>query len=343
MYHNFLKMRKSLLFMAAFTALLSFFASCNPSGQYHRSQGMIWNTMWQLTYKGPEKLADSVPIILSEIGKSVSVFDESSICSMVNLHDSVKTDIHFRNVYQMSLKINRISEGMFDPTLGPLIDIWGFGRNHTVSRDTAAIDSVLKFVGITKTHLSGDRLVKENNNISFNFSAIAKGYGCDAVAEMLKRNGVDDFLIEIGGEIYASGQSPKGRKWNISIDRPVLNADPGEESECIISISNCGVATSGNYRNFHSDSENGRFGHTINPHSGRPAITDILSATVIAPTAMEADALATALLASGSSVAIKITERHNLAVMLVLADSSQWKSKKFATFLCEEPASANRN
>lgn len=297
--------------------------SCGPrESAYQSISGMVWNTEFHITYSGSRQFEDSVITVMDIVGRSLSVFDENSLVSKVNSSLSTPVDDHFVKVYEMSREINRRSNGKFDPTLSPLITAWGFGKGHKVTNDTAKIDSILVFTGIEKTGLRQDTLYKNDIRTQFNFSAIAKGYGCDMVAEMLRRNGVENYLIEIGGEIVTAGSNPAGGKWKISIDRPIgSDTVVSHESQSVIEITDGGLATSGNYRNFHT--ENGeRFGHTILPSTGRPVQTDVISATVIAPTAMEADGLATACMAMGSGEAMAMCDSLKYPAMLILADST---------------------
>lgn len=291
-------------------------------GNFIFDEGMVWNTEFHISYRGPECLKDSIRKVIEEVGHNLSVFDNSSLVSIVNRQDTTTVNRDFIRVYEMSKKINRLSAGMFDPTLSPLITAWGFGPGHKASSDTTRIDSLLKIVGIDKTEIKSGKLVKSVSGIQFNFSAVAKGYGCDRIAEMFKNNGVDNFMIEIGGEIVTSGKSPRDAKWNISIDRPIFsNSEIYHESQVIIAFTNMGLATSGNYRNYHENGK-GRYGHTISPVTGRPLQTDVLSATVLAPTSMEADALATAFMAMGSEKSIIIATAANLPVLLICSDTT---------------------
>lgn len=320
----FFNIFNSLLILCA---LLS--SSCHPSPTYQREEGMIWNTVYHITYESDIHLGDSILATLEKVGKSLSVFDKSSLVSKVNEADSIEIDDMFADVYNASLKINKASTGMFDPTISPLITAWGFGPGHTVSADSTAVDSILRFTGISKTRLQGKTLIKNDRRIQFNFSAIAKGYGCDQVAEMLKRNGVKNYLVEIGGELSIGGKSPRSDKWKISIDRPIqTDSTEIHDSSAVIAVTDCGVATSGNYRNFHK--EGGKtFGHTISPVTGYPVETDVISATVIAPNCMLADGAATACMASGSRLAKKMLSRLGFEGMLILSDSTIWISARF--------------
>lgn len=331
-------MKKIGLIIAAAVMLM---ASCGQqkkttSDEYVKAEGMIWNTTWHVTYQGAPELRDSVMAVLERVGKSLNVFDDNSLVSQVNRQDTTPVNDDFIKVYSMSMRINRLTDGAFDPTLSPLITAWGFGKGHRPTGDTLRIDSIMKFVGIEKTRLSMDRLAKQDVRIQFNFSAIAKGYGCDQVGEMLKRNGVDNWLVEIGGEIAAAGESPTHGKWRVSVDKPILQQDSiMHDSQCVIAFTDMGMATSGNYRNFHTGPHGERFGHTISSKTGRPVATDVLSATVIARSAMEADALATSFMAMGSEAVRKLNKSLRLPVMLVLADSTVWASEQFSDLLVQ--------
>lgn len=301
---------------------------------YVREQGMVWNTTYHITFRGDESLRDSVLCVLDEVGKSLSVFDRQSLVSRVNNGDTTKVDSHFQAVYLTSKRIHEASDGMFDPTLSPLITAWGFGPGHEMSADTIAVDSILKFVGLAKTRLTDNLLIKDDRRTQFNFSAIAKGYGCDMIARMLRRNGVTDYLIEIGGEVACGGQSPSGGEWKISIDKPIENDSAVVHDACaVITITDVGVATSGNYRNFHKK-DGKSLGHTISPVTGRPVATDVVSATVVAPTSMEADAAATACMAVGSQRAATMLRKLGYEAMLVLTDSV-WISPGFKKLMSE--------
>lgn len=330
-----MKLRKSTLYILAIlmAAALSALPSCRRDS-YRQCGGMVWNTVYNITYRGPESLQDSIMPVLNAVSASASVFDSLSLVSRINRGEDLPLDSTLLRLYRTSLRINRESGGKFDPTVGPLVTAWGFGKGHTPTADTLDIPTLLKYVGISKTHLRPDgRLAKDDPRLEFNFSAIAKGLGCDAVAEMLERNGVTDYMIEIGGEIRTGGRSPRGDRWRVQIDAPVAQADTViHESQAIVTLENIGIATSGNYRNFHQ--EKGRkFGHTINPLTGRPATTDVASATVAAPTTMEADGYATAIMAMGSADARRMADSLHLAVYIVTTDGKVWMSESFKPLL----------
>lgn len=322
------KLKIAVLLSALLPAFLS---GCSKAVNYHKTEGMIWNTLYHITYKGPENLKDSILPVLNEVGTSLSVFDKTSLVSRLNSQDSIKADSHLMKVYDASRKINLLSHGNFDPTVSPLVNAWGFGIGHQPTTDTLAVDSVLKFIGIDKTRREDNLIIKEDIRTQFNFSAIAKGYGCDAVGEMLRRNGVNDYMVEIGGEIALSGESPAGTLWRIAIDAPVEGNNPGEETAMILSLTDKGVATSGNYRNYRED-DGRKIAHTISPVSGRPFLSEILSATVIADNCMEADGLATACMASPGREAQELLLESGAQGLLIYADSI-WTTPGFKEYI----------
>lgn len=313
-------------------------AGCSR-GNYHKCGGMVWNTLYNITFCGNDDLQDSIMPVLDAVAASASAFDSLSLVSRINRNSTDRLDSTLLTLFKTSLRINGESGGKFDPTVGPLVQAWGFGKGHTISPDTAIVNDMLNYVGIAKCTISGNHLIKPDPRMQFNFSAIAKGLGCDAVAAMLERNGVTDYLIEIGGEIRASGLSPRGDHWAVSVDAPIASADSViHQSMVTIDLNKgyfngtAGVATSGNYRNFHSAGGKS-FGHTIDPLSGRPASTDIASATVIAPSAMEADAYATAIMAMGSADAVAMCDNHHIMAYIITTRGKVIVTGKFSNCL----------
>lgn len=315
------------------------------NSSYNRTEGLVWNTSYHIIFKGDRQLEDSIAIVLNAVGNSLSVFQNGSVVSQVNENLKAPIDCHFEKVYNEAIHINKFSGGYFDPTISPLITAWGFGPGHSPTADTLRIDSLLQFTGINKTHLKINRnigygngdgecnnkiLEKDDARIQFNFSAIAKGYGCDEVGAMFRRNGVNDYMVEIGGEIALSGNGPGGGKWRISVDIP--SSDNIEHNAfTVLELTDCGIATSGNYRNFRMTNGVAQ-GHTISPFTGRPVETNVLSATVIAPTCMEADAVATACMAMGLDKAKLMLQELNLEALLILPDSV-WTTPNFDRFV----------
>lgn len=317
-------------------ALFISLVGCNQQNSIHKASGVTWNTQYHITYLSTENLDDSIQPVLRQVELSLSPFCPNSLISCINNGEDVEADSMLATVFETSKQVNAWSHGAFDPTVSPLINLWGFGyKNLGVTPTDAQIDSVLHYVGIDSCYLVANRIKKKHPYTSFNFSAITKGYGCDMIAEMMHRNGCDDFMIEIGGEIVVSGCNPKGEKWLIMIDAPIENDTPvTRSSAAMIEVSDCGIATSGNYRNYRKNSDGKTIGHTIDPKTGQPVASSTLSATVIAPNAMLADALATACMAMPLNQALKMIESTpSTSALLITADSTgHWNTATSSRF-----------
>lgn len=303
---------------------------------YRDAEGAAWNTTYHVTYRSEKVLDDSIIAVMRTVELSLSPFCKTSIISRINRNENARPDSQLIEVFNTSLMVNKLSGGMFDPTVGPLVSLWGFGEaGHDTSQPTAAmIDSALQSVGIGRCQLTDTGIAKPSQATRFNFSAITKGFGCDMVGKMLRRNGCNDYMVEIGGEIALSGHNRRGEPWRIMVDAPVANDSTVDHQRmAVIALTDCGVATSGNYRNFRHTA-NGTVGHTISPMTGRPVATSTLSATVVAPTAMLADALATACMAMNPDSALAIADKlTDTRIMLVsMKDNGEWlirTSKQF--------------
>lgn len=331
-----MKMKSGLPLALPALIIALLLAGCNRQYTYRSTEGMVWNTVYHITYKGPAELEDSIRATLAQVGAAVNVFDPASNLSRINRGETLEADTMLQAVVLMAKKVNKASDGAFDPTLGPVIRAWGFGKGHEATADTARLDSLRQFVGFDKWNMADGHVSKADPRVELNLSGIAKGYGCDAVADMFLRNGVTDFMVEIGGEIRVGGTNPEGTKWNIAIDKPIVSDSVIHEYLTTVSITGCGLATSGDYRNFHTDASGNRFGHTLDPKTLRPAHTDVLSASVIAPTCMEADGYATACMVMGSEKALLMARREKLAVLLV-THRGVLVSQAMKSYLNEEP------
>lgn len=289
-----LKKLNQALLLLILSALVS--GGCSRAERWQEDSGVVWSTTYRIVYRHETSLSDSIIATMTRVEQSLSPFCRTSRISAINANSDLLTDTLIDKVFARSCDVNRASGGMFDPTVGPLVELWGFGVNHDegASPSQEQIDSALALVGIMQCSISPQgKMIKRTPGTMFNFSAITKGLGCDEVATTLRRQGVTDYMVEIGGEIALGGFNRNGEPWRIAVDLP-SEADTGKRrSAATIAATDCGVATSGNYRNYHNTSA-GRVGHTISPITGRPVARGILSATVIAPDCMTADALATA-------------------------------------------------
>lgn len=306
--------------------------------EYRRAEGAVWGTTYHITYRSDKVLDDSIQAVMRQVELSLSMFCDSSVVSRVNRNETADVDSMFAVVFRESQRISRASHGAFDPTVAPLVNLWGFGHKKVEQHQYPSrhsVDSALSLVGIGGCRLVDGRIAKKSRGTEFDFSAVAKGFGCDCVAGMFKRNGCDDYMVEIGGEIAVGGKSPRATAWRVMVDAPVSADTIVHEKLAVIEISDCGVATSGNYRNYR-DTSGGRVGHTIDPVTGYPRQTSTLSATVVAPSCMTADALATACMAMSCDSAMSMIEAMpDVSALLVVAEGDgKWrmmKSSKFPT------------
>ena len=317
-------------------ALMLLLLPDTPKKQYFHNQGNIFGTYYNIRYEGTEDLHEVIKQRLQEFDNSLSMFNEESIISKINRNDSVVTDSLFEAMYTEAYTISELSNGAFDITIRPLVNAWGFGTNKRNSEeiDKSRLDSLKKIVGYKKTSLKAHRLYKEDDRITLDASAIAKGFACDIIADLLRKNDCKNLLVDIGGEVVAQGINVKGHPWRVGISRPTIDA-MGMEKELqeIIESSNLCMATSGNYLQYYFvDGE--RRSHTIDPRTGYPVDHSLLSATVTASSCMRADALATACMVLGPNDALNMIDGiQDAACYLIVAKdgqldvitSSRWK------------------
>lgn len=307
---------------AVLITILSY--SCGSAEAYRSCEGVVWGTTYHIVYRSDKSLDDAAIDAMRRVEMSLSVFCDSSLVSQINRNETDEVDDMFIHIFNMSKQVNSLSGGMFDPTVSPLVNLWGFGyKNDPGNPSQEQIDSALAVVGIQNCIIANRCIVKPFDDTEFNFSAIAKGYGCDVVAEALRRNGCHDYIVEIGGEIVVAGRSPRGGSWNVAIDAPIESADTiVHERMAMIAVDSCAVATSGNYRNYRL-TDSGKVSHTLSPITGYPVETSTLSVTVVAPSCALADALATACMAMDGDRAKAMIERlDGVSALFVSADST---------------------
>jgi thiamine biosynthesis lipoprotein len=289
---------------------------------YVSIQGNIFGTIYHITYQSDKDLQHDIEQALAEVDQSLSPFNPQSIITKVNNNEDVVVDDIFVEVFNLAQKISQDTDGAFDITVAPLVNHWGFGFKTTNSPDMHAIDSLISFVGYQKVTLGKDRRIRKNDSrLMLDCSAIAKGYGSDIVAKVLESHDVNNYMIEIGGEIVTKGISEKRSPWRIGINRPTEDpTNMNNEIEAILQITDLSMATSGNYRNFYYK-DGKKYAHTIDPHTGLPVEHSLLSATVVAQRCAIADAYATAFMVLGLEKSKAILQRHSeLMAYLIFAD-----------------------
>lgn len=318
-------MRSDLLTLSLFLFLL--LTGCNRGeGTFYRETGECFTTYYTVTYRAEEPLAEQIDSTMDAFNAVLNNFDPTSVVSRINANTSDRTDPMLEEVLRQAMIVSEATDGVYDVTGGPLFDIWGFGTKKGVTRlaTDEQVDSVLQFVGYRQIHMDtvAHRITKDDPRLSMGLASLSKGYVVDLVARTLEHYGVEDYMVEIGGEVTCDGRNPRGECWSLGINKPIED-NTSTVNELLGKIEMCeklGVATSGDYRNY-KVIEGKKVAHTVNAVTGRPAHSDILEATVVAPTTMEADAWATAFMAVGLERAKEILEgQPQLGVLFVYAD-----------------------
>lgn len=330
-------MNRKTLFTLFFVAVALFFLFYDfpKDKEYLHRDGFVFGTVYNVTYSNPEcnDLSLQISNALEAVNNSLSMFNPESTISKVNNNQPVVLDNLFLTVWKTGQYVSDCTHGAFDMTVAPLVDLWGFGLKNREKVTDAEVDSVRQYVGYELVVLEDGVVHKAYPEMRIDAGAIAKGYACDVVADTLEAYGCTDFCVEIGGEIVVKGLNSKGVNWHIAINKPV------EDSLCInreiqevVELTDCGMATSGNYRNYYEVSGK-KYSHTIDPRTGYPVQHNLLSATIVAPDCMTADAWATACMVAGFEKAqIWIKNRRDIKGYLIYEEDGEiktWKSDDF--------------
>ncbi|MBR4704156.1 MAG: FAD:protein FMN transferase [Paludibacteraceae bacterium] len=316
----------SALLGLGLAALLIWGHKDTPKPAYYHNQGKVFGTYYNIRYEATQDLEDSIQSAFEEFDNSLSLFNPNSILSAVNANRDTATNEAFEAMWDEAARVYALSEGAFDITVAPLVNYWGFGRTQKTDRSAdrirTDIDSLRNFIGFGKVSLVNHRVAKTDPRVQLDGGAVAKGQACDMIADMLRRNGCTNYLVDIGGEVIAHGRNDKGDKWHIGITKPNLNNEGAqEELQDILAVSDICMATSGNYRNYYYDG-NERRSHTIDPRTGYPVQHSVLSATVVSTTCMRADALATACMVLGEEKALDMIERAEDAACYLIVEQN---------------------
>lgn len=309
-------MKRRQITLLAFIAVAIIFLlwNNNDDAVFVHNTGLIFGTTYSMTYESPEGVDYQDAIhqhLMTVVDYSLSTFNPKSTISLINHNQTHQIDSAFEKVYQRAHYISEITEGAFDLTVAPLVNTWGFGyedKDQVLPTDDE-IKALLEIVGYRKIHLENQQLIKEHPETTLDASAIAKGYSVDVAAEFLEHKGIVNYMVEIGGEIRVGGLNKQNNKWRLGIDQPIEDLTFEHRAlDTILHLTDRALATSGNYRQFYYK-DGKRYSHTIDPTSGYPVDHQLLSATVIAPDCMTADALATACMVMGTEKSLALAEK----------------------------------
>ena len=314
-------MKGLIKFILPAIAALGILSCSGTAGKYETftgyAQGGVYSVRANMhgVHTPPQEIAETIDSLLAGIDFSISGYNHGSLLSRRNAGEQITPDRHFSALLELSRKYGEMTDGAFDVYSGPLFDIWGFGFTADSLPSDERIEQAMRDSRAGKI---------------LNFNAIAQGYSCDVVASYLYSIGVEDMLVDIG-EIYCDGVNPSGEGWKIGIDNPVDgNNTPGKDLRAVWSSGGkaCGIVTSGNYRKFYVK-DGRKYAHTIDPRTGRPVTHNLLSATIVAPTAAEADAIATACMVMGPGKARAFIEEHEGLEAFLVSDDGVWASEGF--------------
>ncbi len=277
---------------------------------YQTDQGVVFGTMYKITYQSKENLKTGIEAELQKVDLSLSPFNKQSVITHINNNTDMQTDSLFDYVFRLARQVSEETHGAFDITVAPLVNAWGFGFKNAAQVNPQTIDSLRQFVGFEKIKLENGKIIKSDPRTMLDCSAIAKGFGVDCVARFFDRKGIRNYMIDIGGELVMKGENAKMEPWRIGINKPIDDSlAVNQELQTVLQISNVGLATSGNYRNFYYK-DGKKYAHTIDPRTGYPIQHNILSATVVATNCATADAYATAFMVLGLDSAKAICHAH---------------------------------
>ena len=306
-------------------SFLILFTSCSNKTQLSNFNGYTFGTYYDIKFFSESKNFDQSDLdsIFQKFNSSLSTYISSSIISKINSNDEYFVDDLFIDVYNKSRVIYELTDGYFDPTIGLLLEYYGFGPPNNFDFKKYSFSEILGSIGFDKTRLNSDIIIKDNKLTKLDFNAIAKGYAVDIIASLMDKKNIDNYLIDIGGEIRSKGSNiNKNEFWKVAINNPDLNSE--DKYYRILNLNNLSIATSGNYRNYKIDSiTKKKYVHVINPITGKSEQGKILSVSVLSKSCFQADAYATAMMLGDIEYAIDLTNRvEEIESFIIYVDSN---------------------
>lgn len=317
--------------------LFLFVLGCDRPAQVFKNQnvGPALGTSYSIIYlsENQRNYQQEIDSVFAVVNQSMSTYIPTSDISRINQGDStVVIDHMFKDVFLLSQKVYKATNGYFDPTVGTLVNAWGFGPGKQIVMDSTKVDSLLSYVGFSKVSLGPDnRIKKYSPEVYFDFNSIAKGYAIDRLAVLLDQKEISDYLIEVGGEVVAKGENTiNKKKWTIGIDDPQV--ENGRTSKTIVQLQDKALASSGNYRKFRVDSLTGeKYVHTIDPKTGFTKNSNVLGATVIADDCATADAYATSFMSMDLEDSVDLLNGQNTLEAYIVYLNAEGKVDEFLT------------
>jgi len=333
-------MKKYTLFFVV--TLFAVNACTNSPSKYIYNKGMIYGTTYSITYESPngKDFQEEITQKFNEYTLVFSTYEKESVISKIN--DNIPTELtpEFITCFNKSIEVSELTNGAFDITAGAMVNAWGFGPERKKHMTQEKVDSLLQITGYQKIKLEDGKIIKEDPDIKIDMSAISKGYTSDLIGNFLAKKGCKNYMVEIGGEVAAKGINERGKTWTIGINKPDEEALFGSSGlEAKVKLTDHGLATSGNYRNFYVE-DGKKYAHTIDPKTGYPVQHSILSSSVIANNCMTADAFATAFMVLGLEAGIEVAKKvPEIEVFFIYADekgeNQVYMSEGFKQYIIE--------
>ena len=302
--------------------------SCAKQPQKIKYEGITQGSYFSISYYDEEgrTFENEIDSIFKEVDNAVSLWNENSIIRKVNRNEDVVVNQIFKDNFEWARKASEFSDGSFDATIGPLVSAWGFHYKKELEMTPEMVDSIKQLVDYRKIEIVDDRVVKANPNMTLDFNAVAQGYTTDLIGSFLETKGIFNYLVDVGGEIYAKGTKPNGDLWTIGIEKPAENFDSERSVQIKINLKDKGIVTSGNYRKY-IEKDGVRYSHSIDPKTGFPVEQNLLSATVIADNASWADCLATICMLVGKEKASKLLEGQGVEAYFIFVEDGVIKTE----------------
>ena len=302
-------------------SILLMLLSCGHTPQKIKYIGETQGSFFSITYYDEEgrDFKAEIDSIFREVDNSVSLWNENSIIRKVNRNEDVVVNQIFKDNFEWARKASEFSDGAFDATIGPLVSAWGFHYKKELEMTPEMVDSIKQLVDYHNIEIVDDKVVKANPNMTLDFNAVAQGYTTDLIGKFLETNGIENYLVDVGGEVLARGTKPNGDLWTIGIEKPAENYDSEQTLQIKLKLKDKGIVTSGNYRKY-IEKDGIRYSHSIDPKTGYPVEQNLLSATVIADNASWADCLATICMIVGKEKASKLLEGQRVEAYFIFVE-----------------------
>lgn len=327
-------MNKKVFFSLLLALAAVIFVSCKEKDSRVELRGKAQGTYYSIIYYGHKDYQPQIDSILDAFDQSASLWVENSLLRQINSNTTDSLDAILAEMFAQSEEINEYTGGAFDCTVGKLVRAWGFGFDKRSEMTASLIDSLKQYTGQGIVNVTEEkRLQKKYPETEIDFNAIAQGYVVDLIADFFAQEGVENFLVDVGGEVIARGQKPDGSSWGVGIERPAPDMNSPQEVELVINLDNMSVVTSGNYRKYY-EKDGVKYSHTIDPATGRPVEHSLLSVSVVDKYAWRADALATSFMVMGLEKSLQFIDSHRddpqvQSVFFIYDDNGEMKT--FAT------------